>query len=228
MLPSIIVFILYLFIYVVLHRLSKVVRKRVSAYVFVYLICWAPDVVVHLLPYFTDCNLFILYALTALVNPLQGTASPSPSCHPWDLSTPTTSIGFLNCVVYALTNSGLRRKTSKKRLALIFLLSPLLVIPSFLYLLIVRWAWRLAGYAFGQVLVQPNDTSEEVIDASEFPSCVDYGFDSNSGTASVQSIPAVVDQQYCSSSSEEDVKADPDTTSIDELLFGYSSRSQRW
>ena len=77
MLPSIIVFILYLFIYVVLHRLSKVVRKRVSAYVFVYLICWAPDVVVHLLPYFTDCNLFILYALTALVNPLQGTASLS-------------------------------------------------------------------------------------------------------------------------------------------------------
>jgi len=133
-------------------RLADVVRKRISLYVLVYLVCWAPDIASHLFSYFKDCLVVWEDVVPALLTPAQG---------------------FLNCIVYTLANPVLRKRFSWTNLLFAFFVSPFLLLPAVIFATALNF-----GYLLQRVKLQNMTTS--VYGRPEFNSD-DYDYDEREG-----------------------------------------------
>jgi len=92
--------------------ITRQVMWRLTLFLVVYFIAWAPDVLFHVERLiFPDCSLLWLGILQNMFAPLQG---------------------FGNCLVYGLLNRKIRKQHKWYILVLMVIFSPLLVIPSFI------------------------------------------------------------------------------------------------
>lgn len=64
-----------------------------------------------------------------------------------------------------MTNPEITNKYSKKKLFGIFLLSPLLILPAFGYLVLKRWLWRYCCFEGDEKSIEEDP---------QYPGCVEY------------------------------------------------------
>ncbi|KAL6059623.1 Slime mold cyclic amp receptor protein [Balamuthia mandrillaris] len=121
-LPMLLVFVwnavLYAVIFLFMHRRSRMagrdhlsikVQSRLTLFLLVYIVCWAPSLTSTLVVFINkNCALFWLLAAKNFLSPSQG---------------------FLNCLVYGLSNRQVRQQYNIWISLLLFVVSPFLVIP---------------------------------------------------------------------------------------------------
>eukprot|EP01113_Clastostelium_recurvatum_P007116 TRINITY_DN13292_c0_g1_i1.p1 TRINITY_DN13292_c0_g1~~TRINITY_DN13292_c0_g1_i1.p1 ORF type:complete len:243 (+),score=3.92 TRINITY_DN13292_c0_g1_i1:163-891(+) len=126
---------------------QKYVNFRLTLYIAVFLFCWTPNFANYVVDYFKGCTYYPLLLTANFIMNIQG---------------------LLDCLVYSFSNSDVRKNYTKRKGLLIFVVSPLLVVPVFFRYIFYRIRGRCSPYdTHGYIINHHHNSSGSGSDSME-------------------------------------------------------------